>query len=432
VTQRNDKSKAITNLLSTATTMLKNGATPDVVDFAQATLNEITSIVLPAITNASATDQQLVTTTFVMFESALQELEDGNNLVRAAHDEERRLSAAHKACRAIEEVKCEEKRECDYDLYEVWRNFVEQESIMRQLSTQVSEHFCVEDANGTMWIFRDHAVTLFPPFIEQKPIVERWEHDYDIKVPVCETKYTILDEKTAECDALQTQLELAACAHHAQVQHVRELFAAAWYYATITYQRVVDEVHCLEVDRWKEWRTLATVQCLLDETTARNGRPCEETTDEATTVLARCEEIQSTENVDHLRIIYHVIPEFPPFCLTPPWEVIPEIHPFPGRCVPVPPQVPCSAGYIAQEYAELWTPPQPEFHSENSHCNQRPECSLCPTEPEIPICGVLFYQSHDWFVYPEAEHECHPTTRQYLDNGGHPIVWEDVRTIHVD
>merc|ERR1719460_814855 len=58
--------------------MLKNGATPDVVDFAQATLDEITGGVLEAITRAHAADQGLVDTTFEMFETTLQELEDGN------------------------------------------------------------------------------------------------------------------------------------------------------------------------------------------------------------------------------------------------------------------------------------------------------------------------------------------------------------------
>merc|ERR1719197_2128815 len=84
VTQKEDKSKAITNLLSTATTMLKNGVTPDVVDFAQATLNEITAVVLPSIINASASDQALVDSTHIMFETALIELSNGNNRVKAA------------------------------------------------------------------------------------------------------------------------------------------------------------------------------------------------------------------------------------------------------------------------------------------------------------------------------------------------------------
>ena len=113
VTQKDDKSKAISNLLQSATNMLKNGATPDVVDFAQATLTEITSVVLPAIINASETDQRLVDSTFTMFENALQELSDGNNRVLAANNAERVLSHQHKACRGQEEVACGHKRDCE-------------------------------------------------------------------------------------------------------------------------------------------------------------------------------------------------------------------------------------------------------------------------------------------------------------------------------
>jgi len=415
--QKEDKSKAISNLLQSATNMLKNGATPDVTDFAEATLTEITGIVLPAITNASATDQALVDSTFTMFATALQELSDGNNRVLAANNQERALSRAHKACRAEEEEKCQEKIQCDYDLWHIWRRFVEEESELRQLSLEVERHFCAEDANGTMWIFRDHAVTLFPPWLEQKPIVEHWEEEYDEKVPHCERKFEILDDKTAECDAYQLQLEEAACSHGNTVAEVRNLFAQAWAHAIWTYQRVVDEVHCLEIDRWKEWRTLSTVQCLLTKTRDRNGRPCDETTDEITTEVTECEEVQMFESIDHLRIDYHEVPEYPESCATPPWEVIPAVYPWPGVCVPVPPHIPCSGEYIAQEYAALWIPPQPEFHSENSHCNQRPECQRCELEPELPVCFSIFGHTGPWMVYPAPEDECHAATRAQMLEG---------------
>jgi hypothetical protein len=417
VTQKDDKSKAISNLLQSATQMLKNGATPDVVDFAQATLTEITSVVLPAIINASNTDQALVDSTYTMFETALQELSDGNNRVKAAHDQERLFSAAHKSCRAQEETACHDKRECDYDLWRIWRRFVEEESQLRQLSLEIENHFCAEDANGTMWIFRDHSVTLFPPWLEQKPVVERWEEEYDDKVPICEHLFEVLDDKTDECDSIQTQLERAACTHGNTVQEVRNLFAESWAYAVFTYQRIVDEVHCLEIDRWKEWRTLSSVQCLLDRTTERNGRPCDETTDEVVTIVTDCESVQMFESIDHLRIVYHVTPEYPDPCPTPPWEVVPAVYPWPGVCVPVPPHVPCSGEYIAQEYAELWVPPQPEFHEENSHCNPRPPCEACQHVPEIAVCFSVFGHTGPWIVIPTPEHECSSATRQQQLDG---------------
>merc|ERR1719360_456248 len=87
-----------------------------------------------------------------------------------------------------------------------------------------------------------------------------------------------------------------------------------------------------------------------------------------------------------------MIPELPPYCAITPWPIA---DPLPGRCQPRIPEAPCTAGFIAQEYAELWTPPQPEFYGGinfeegNSHCNQRPECVMCPIVPEPPICAFI-------------------------------------------
>lgn len=426
VTHRSDKTQQIASLMATATTLLKNGATPDVVDFAQATLAEITSIVLPAITDAHATDQALVDQTFAQFEAALVALERGTEEVKTLSDEERRQSAFHKLCRDEEEDVCYTKRECDYDIYAIWRRFIEEEETLRQLSAQVETHFCAPDINGTLQIFRDGAIVLFPPWIEQKPVVERIEVEFGVKRPDCETKFVHLDDKTEICDAYQTALENAACAHGNKVRQVREEFSAAWDQAITTYQHVVDEVHCLEIDRWKEWRTLSTVQCLLDRTTERNGRPCDETTDEVVEEVTHCEQVQYDTDVTHLHIVYYIIPPVPPFCAITPWEIS---TPLPGRCVPQPPHTPCSPGFIAQEYAELWTPPQPEFfgginfEEGNSHCNQRPECVMCPIEPEPPIC-VFIIDGHgnDAFILPQPEHECHFATRAQIEAGHYEAV----------
>jgi hypothetical protein len=433
-TTKVDKSKAITHLLSTATTMLKNGATPDVVEFAQATLTEITSSVLPAIQESHDADQTLIDNTFTMFEAALHNLEVENNVVKTLHNAERDLSVRHKTCRnealggdSSEEAICGGKIECDYDLWATWLRFVEEESELRQLSLEVENHFCAEDANGTLWLFRDRSVTLFPPWLEQKPIVEHWEEEYHRRVPVCEAWFERLDEKTAECDALQAHLEAAACAHANEVLNVRVRFATDWQYSVQAYQRVVDEVRCLELDRWKEWRSLTTVQCLLERTHERNGRPCDEQTDEITTEITVCEQHQYDVEIDHLRIIYHPIPEFPPQCPMAPWEganAEPEVYAgfWPGRCVPQPPHAPCTADYHAQEYAPLWVPPQPEFHSANSHCNQRAECQDCAliVEPHWCICLYLWAYGQAtgyWVSIPQADDTCHEATVAQLDAG---------------
>lgn len=108
---------AVSTLLESVGSMLKNGATPDVVEFAQASISEITGAVIPAIGNASATDQEYVYATFAQFEVILADLEEGTFEVHARNEEERRHSTAHKSCRDVEEQFCTAKTTCDYNLY---------------------------------------------------------------------------------------------------------------------------------------------------------------------------------------------------------------------------------------------------------------------------------------------------------------------------
>jgi len=429
LTQRHDKKKAITNLLSTATSMLKNGATPDVVNFATATLQEITGIVVPAVQDASNTDQDLIVQMFSYFEAALVELEQGTSETKTLYDEERLHSSNHKACRGREETACGHKQNCDYELYELWTTFSEQESIMRQLSTGVSSHFCAPDANGTLQIFREHSVSIFPPWIEQKPIVEHWEHLYDLKVPQCEEYFVDLDEETAQCDAYQTELEDSACQHAVKQHEVRSQFNVAWETATENYAQSVADVLALEADRWNEYKTLKTVECLLQATTAYNGRPCDETT--VNSVQTDCESSRpQCTRIEHgdmrvghpdiaqrlaqwrvhgfatiespdetcdmckvnqdgdidasiVRDNSDTLASYQGLCIwypTPPQQPDPCDAPYglhDGRCDPNPPNAPCSALFHAQEYQELWMPPMPEFNSDNSHCNPRKECQAC-------------------------------------------------------
>jgi len=443
VTQGSDKSKAIANLMSTATSMLKSGATTDVVEFAQATLDEITSEILPAINLRHLSDQDLITSMHARFQEALDNLEQGNTEIARLSDQERFLSTAHKECRAEEEGICIPKINCDYLLWELWKRFEDEEEDLRECSDEIEDHWCVEGANGTSWVFRDHAITLFPCFHEKWPIVQDWELQYRRQREICVSYYFELDAKSTQCNSLQLQLERAACSHAEKVEEVRVQFANEWFFAVWNYQRVIDEVHCLELDRWKEWKHLTTIQCLLNQTHDRNGRPCEETSDEIVTLVTHCEEEQWLESIEHLQIYYPPVPPFPPPCPMPPWdEYRIAVHPWPGVCVPQPPHAPCSPGWIEQEYADLWTEPRPDFHEPlsllhpaatmipyydhatgNSHCNRRPECADCTIQVEPPMCASVYEAasgSHGdvpWIWHPTPTDECHPATRAQMDEG---------------
>jgi hypothetical protein len=373
------REQPVANLLAVAGNLLKNGATPDVVDFTRATLDEITGIVVPAIANASASDQTLLDNMYAQFEIVLAALEQGTALINQLNADERAHSAAHKTCRDEEAMKCTVKITCDYDLWDLWKVFVEEEEELRVIQTGIEGHFCPPDANGTLFSFRAASVPRMESFITQHPVVVRAEERYDDKVPQCEHHFTELDDKTAECDAHQLALENAACRHAVEVRRVREEFARDWHAALEVYERTMTEVHILQLDRIEEYKTLSVVECLLDRTTERNGRPCDESSDEITTEVTHCEEVRVDVDVSWLILVYREVPPVPPTCVD-----RDSVH---GRCIPEPPPYPCQPSFLEQEYSGLPAVPQPEFHEENSHCNQRPACQPCleMQEPETPM-----------------------------------------------
>lgn len=366
--------KSVSNLLETAKTMLKNGETPDVVAFEAATLDEIIQNVLPSILDSRNTDQDLLDNYFSRFADALNALAEGNQIVHALNAEETTLSVAHKACRDQEAVRCTTKTECDYAIYELWLTFISEETEVRQIQDRIKTQWCAADANGTLAVFRDEVVGPMHEFVEYMRTY-RADYWYDERDPICETYVIDLDGKTAECDALQMRLESKTCQHAIQVREVRAEFARAWQDALDVYLPAVDYVYAMWFDRVQEVKTLAVVRCLLDRTTERNGRPCDEETDEVTQEMTHCEEVREQEDITPYAQVYYEIPACADVCQ--------NRHQVVGQCIPQPPHYPCSAGYRDQEYAELPDVPQAPFSPDNSHCNQRPDCQVC-TEMEQP------------------------------------------------
>merc|ERR1719453_1556696 len=75
------KKPAVASLMESAKSFLKNGATPDVVEFADATLEEVSSIVIPAIINESESDQRFIYNLHSRFEEIRTHLSSSNQEV---------------------------------------------------------------------------------------------------------------------------------------------------------------------------------------------------------------------------------------------------------------------------------------------------------------------------------------------------------------
>jgi len=403
--QRRD-GRSIANLMETSKNMLKNGETEDVSRFAQATFDEINGPVILAITEAIEVDQALLDARFAEFGRILDDLAVHMSQVNTLVAHETDLSTRHKACRGSdvgsESHICGGKINCDYELYRLWLEFVDEESTMRQYELDFDRHFCAPDANGTVAIFRETAEMRMDPIIEFWPGTTR-DVAYDAKVVECEERFANLDDKTAICNALQAELEDAACIHANKVHDVRAWFAQQWATARIEYADAIEYVTQMRRDRINEVKSLSIVQCLIQRTRDRNGRPCDEATDEATVEVAHCEELRQECGIPSAAPHNELMQECPEGhagcgagwllgyhtndirCTDIVW--LNHHTPAPPGCPGLPdvPHAPCTAGFIQQEYASLPAVPQPDFHTENSHCNQRPSCSECELPAAVSI-----------------------------------------------
>jgi len=105
-THRKTDSKPLAGLLESAKGFLKNGATPDVVSFADETLAEVTGIVIPAILDESRTDQAYIYTEHAKFQQLLDELRDASSQIRSVEAEQTTASEEHRDCRDLEHQDC--------------------------------------------------------------------------------------------------------------------------------------------------------------------------------------------------------------------------------------------------------------------------------------------------------------------------------------
>jgi hypothetical protein len=237
-------------LMETATAMLKNGVTPDVVQFIETTITEVNSEVLGAIVDEHHRDQGIINAILDDFDAAIAEMEACAETVRGQHVERELSSHAHQLCRSDEAIKCARSRKCEEELEELWERVKIEEEEMRRIHWAIHGEWCEGSAPGhpsladpfqwqigESWEgpetsqstdpypavdlapavieFRRFSVEYFGLYIEQKPRVEiAWEN-YNRKLLECAALEETWTLKVDECDEAQDALHGQACEHHA-------------------------------------------------------------------------------------------------------------------------------------------------------------------------------------------------------------------------
>jgi len=373
---KDSRKDSTVKLMETATKMMKNGVTPDVVTFINATITEINDDVLGAIIDEHNRDQQLIYDEWNRIVQAVDTMEVCAASIRSQHQDREDVSDGHKMCRSEESLACARSRRCEEELEELWRRVVIEEEEMRRIHYHIHLEWCLApapphpsladpfqwtlshhyegdetsqslheypiiDLESNVIEFRRFSVEYFGFYIIQLPRVEiAWER-YWAKLTECAALEETWELHVQECDDLQTHLRDAACMHAETNRQCAADFGHEYWMAIDSYEETERAVRILEADRKREWETLHIVKCLLRTVYTHiihsidSGEPCPTTESHPEQTVAEinyCHVVETNLTV-HLDIIY------PP---PPPPPVLPPV---------VPP--PCTAEYVWQEHGSF-------------------------------------------------------------------------------
>merc|ERR1719456_2144805 len=359
-------------LMETATKMMKNGATPDVITFIETTITEVNSDVLGVIVDEHHRDQQLINDLLARFDAAIAAMEACAASVRQAHVDREASSHAHQLCRSSEAIDCARSRKCEEELEELWSIVKIEEEEMRRIHWAIHGEWCVGPApphpgldDPFEWTITDHsegaetsesnipypAIDLTPAVIEfrrfsveyfglyiiQKPRVELAWENYNRKLLECAALEETWTLKVDDCDEKQDELHEHACSHAANNRQCTANFGHEYHMTMVAYTNAVATIRQLEFDRKREWETLHIVTCLLETVYTHvihsidSGEPCPTTESHPEQTAAEinyCHVIEESMTAN-LTIDYGNPPEPP--------ELPPVVEP------------PCTAQYIYDE-----------------------------------------------------------------------------------
>jgi hypothetical protein len=363
---------ATAKLMETATKMLKNGATPDVITFIETTITEVNQNVLGAIVSEHHRDQQLIDDLLARFDAAIAAMEACAASIEQGRIDTETASEAHQVCRSDESLDCARSRRCEEELEELWEIVKIREGEMREIHWRIHGWWCEGPApphpglddpfrwNPTIAKegpetslsegeyptisysqdvidFRHFSVEQFGLYIHHKPLVEEAWENYNRKLLECAALEETWTLKVDDCDDKQDTLHDQACAHAGTNRQCASNFGHEYHMTMVAYEGAVETIQQLEYDRKREWETLHIVTCLLETVYTHvihsidSGDPCPTTESHPE---------QTEQEINYC----HVVEESMTTNLTIDYGT-PPLPP----TLPPPPEPPCTAGFIAEQ-----------------------------------------------------------------------------------
>merc|ERR1719329_1879402 len=261
---RETRNDANAKLMETATKMMKNGATPDVITFIETTITEVNQNILGVIVDEHDRDQALIDSLLVRFQEAVDAME-----VACAELEQQRLDItdmrmAHHECRQDEAVTCAYSRKCEEELLHLWGIVRMEETEMRRIHWGIHGEWCLGNApehpsladpfHWTITEYKEGAET--SESINAYPQVDLAWSNYNTKLLECAQLEEAWVTKVDNCDGQQDAVHEKACEHASHSRTQSSNFGHEYHMTTLAYNEAVTAIRQLEQDRKREWETL--------------------------------------------------------------------------------------------------------------------------------------------------------------------------------
>jgi len=412
VTSESSRQDSTKKLLDTAVNMIKNGVTPDVITFVDATTQDINEQVLVAIQSEHDIDQAYINDLCQDFLNAVQLLEDQATAIAVHGSNSQAAQNSHHSCRAEEAFTCAKSRRCEEQLREKWRVVKHEETIMREIHGYIHDEWCIHPpffAPIDDWLshpfnwaqtspyplldlpqdvrdFRHVSVGHFHDYMAQKIIVETAWRLYNEKLEECAILEEAWEAKMPLCDQAQVTAREHACSHATANRAAREQFGVEWQRITSLFEEAQVAKAANQAARKNEWETLKIVTCLLDHvhssviTSIDTGGPCptiDSDPDGVTLAIEDCHIV--TRGCDADSMTAHLCLDW----CTPP----PPPCPFGPDCPVDIPEPACTPRYVAREQSGFMDAIQTSYSAELAANSDYPNDPLTDYETVLADMG---------------------------------------------
>jgi hypothetical protein len=353
--------------------MLKEGTTSDAYEFANDTLTQLEEIIIPAVMDGYAADQETLTNLMRHFDTAITTFEGHHPKLEEKHSAVEQARSEFETCHSQDAHDCDPAVQCEMERERLWTIYTTKETEYLEVVTTFKHQWCEVSGNRSDPIWRESMSRRFDRFItEGQERITAWEAHESWKLSCLEKNYT-LGQHQELCGQKQRALEAASCAQLTIYNNMMENLHTSWAFAIQQYNDIVPRIRELEEMRHAEFKSLKGIKCLLKWIVERALKPCDEEEEPGVLehMLTECEsywQIDVDLILSPFNLTYPELPSFP---------VVPELQPYP-----------CTDAYVAEEYGHLTGSCVPTLVCQ--------PCAESPYEYHAPAStDVVSHHNHD-------------------------------------